>query len=647
MLFDKRVAYKPFEYPEITTFIDKINQTYWVHSEINFDSDLQEFHTDLNPVEQSAIINCLLAISQIEVAVKSYWGNLYKYIPKPEFNNLGMTFAECHIEGTEVLTPNGWKDFRDINIGDKVFQFNKDHSIEITHILAKTAQYYTGQVYSFDKKHLKCVVSPNHRMIYYNTADKLIEKSAEDLKIHHDYKLPEAGYKVDGFINSLSFMDRLRIAIQADGSRRYWINKNGDKINRLGNGAGAEYNIRITKHRKQKRLEWILENLDLYWSCDDINTINNEKIYCIRIDDLFDYKTFNWIDIHDKTQNWCKEFVEELLEWDGSKNQNFDPDSDIHDLGLYSNTNKNCIDIAQAVGILAGYRTYISTIHDKRKESYKTAYKLNFAEDRYRVHMSGLKKTPQNYDGMLYCVTVDSGMIITRYDNKTFIAGNSEVRHAEAYSRLLDVIGITRFKEFCQLPEIRKRIEYLNTVNQNHITDPYSFCRSMAIFTLAVENASLFSQFATILSFQKFKGIMKNVADQITYTSAEENLHANAGIWIINKVLEEYQLDNDVLYYDIKNVLLECADAEDEIIDLIFENGDLDFLSKSDLKKFFRYRINQALIKMNMPELFNIGGNPIPWFEEMVFGPKHKDFFAARPTDYSKHDVAFTGNDLF
>jgi ribonucleoside-diphosphate reductase beta chain len=47
----------------------------------------------LTESERSAIKNTMLAISQIEVAVKSFWGDLYHRIPKPEIGSVGSTFA--------------------------------------------------------------------------------------------------------------------------------------------------------------------------------------------------------------------------------------------------------------------------------------------------------------------------------------------------------------------------------------------------------------------------------------------------------------------------------------------------------------------------------------------------------------------------
>lgn len=639
MLFDERIHYKPFEYPEVLEFTDGMSQTYWVHSEVNFDSDLQEYKTELTDIERSAIVNSLKAISQVEVAVKSYWGNLYKYLPKPEFNGLGSSFAECHAEGTEILTPKGWVDFRDINIGDKVFQYHHNGFIEITQVQAKTEKFYSGDIYHFYKQSAECVVTPDHKMIYFDYKGRYSESKASELSTCSSCnKLPEAATKLYGDVHQLSYMDRLRIALQADGSRKYWINKNGAKRNRGAAHGGAEYGIYIKKIRKINRLDNLLANLDLSFTK---KPRKDGYIYIIKIDDDFNYKEFDWVDLNNKSSSWCIDFIEELAEWDGFKINN--KKSKIG----FSSTNKNAIDKAQLVGICGGYKTNINKRIDTRKASYKPCYKLAFAINKTSTHFTGLNKQKNQYTGMVYCVTVPSGAIITRYNNKTFIAGNSEFRHSESYSRLLSVIGIEDFEDFCKEPIIKERIGYLKSVDQSNIKDPLSFCRSMAIFSLAIENAALFSQFATILSFQRFKAILKNVSDIISWTSKDEIKHCMAGLWLINIACKEYNIDKKLLRESIREDIELCARAEDSIIDFIFEKGELDFLSKEQLKDFFRFRINEACEQIGIESFFDIKENPLEWFDEIVFGPNQKDFFIGRPVDYSKHDLAFCDGDLF
>src|SRR5690606_14025688 len=103
-IFEKRVSYKPFEYPEVLQFVDAINKSFWVHSEVDFTADVQDFQSQLEPHEKNAVKNALLAIAQIEVSVKTFWGNLYNHLPKPELNGLGTTFAECEFRHSEAYS---------------------------------------------------------------------------------------------------------------------------------------------------------------------------------------------------------------------------------------------------------------------------------------------------------------------------------------------------------------------------------------------------------------------------------------------------------------------------------------------------------------------------------------------------------------
>ena len=91
-IFSKRTNLKPYEYPNLNEYVDAIRHSYWVHTEFNFTSDIQDFKVHLDKKEKTAVKRAMLAISQIEVAVKSFWGDIYKRMPKPEIGNVGATF---------------------------------------------------------------------------------------------------------------------------------------------------------------------------------------------------------------------------------------------------------------------------------------------------------------------------------------------------------------------------------------------------------------------------------------------------------------------------------------------------------------------------------------------------------------------------
>jgi ribonucleoside-diphosphate reductase len=223
-----------------------------------------------------------------------------------------------------------------------------------------------------------------------------------------------------------------------------------------------------------------------------------------------------------------------------------------------------------------------------------------------------------------------------------------EFRHSEAYSRLLEVLGYNNeFQNLLEVPIFKERSkilkEYLAKNKENTL-------ERILFFTLIIENASLFSQFATILSFTRFKGYMKNVANIIAWTSIDEQVHANAGIFIINKIFEENPELKERVKSDVIEYIQNYIQLEDKMLDWIFEQGELKFFTKKDLQNYMRYRLDDSLTQLGLGKPFNVTQEDIKnmlWFEEEVFSNELDDFFAKRPTAYTKHDKSISENDLF
>lgn len=228
-----------------------------------------------------------------------------------------------------------------------------------------------------------------------------------------------------------------------------------------------------------------------------------------------------------------------------------------------------------------------------------------------------------------------------------------EFRHSEAYSRLLEVLGYNNeFEKVIEIPVIAKRIQYLSNALKNSKSDnKKEYLKSLILFTILIENVSLFSQFAIILSFTRFKGAMKNVSNIIAWTSIDEQIHANAGIFIINKIKEEFpEYFNKATLSEINEIVTESIQIESEILDWIFEFGELEEISKENLLHFMKFRIDESLEKIGTQKIYFISESnyqPMIWFEEEIFANSLDDFFAKRPVDYTKHDKSITADDLF
>lgn len=103
-IFEKRVHIKPYEYPQLLKYNDAIRHSYWIHTDYNYDPDIQDMKVHLLPHEVQAVNRTMLAISQVESAVKTFWGNMHNHLPKPEIAKVGATFAESEVRHEDAYS---------------------------------------------------------------------------------------------------------------------------------------------------------------------------------------------------------------------------------------------------------------------------------------------------------------------------------------------------------------------------------------------------------------------------------------------------------------------------------------------------------------------------------------------------------------
>ena len=99
-IFEERLNYKPFEYPEIEELGSKLTDTFWTHKELTFEGDKIDFN-NLSTEEKEIILRTLTLIATVEVKVKDFWSQLGNHFPKPEFKNLGVTAGESEVRHSE------------------------------------------------------------------------------------------------------------------------------------------------------------------------------------------------------------------------------------------------------------------------------------------------------------------------------------------------------------------------------------------------------------------------------------------------------------------------------------------------------------------------------------------------------------------
>lgn len=241
----------------------------------------------------------------------------------------------------------------------------------------------------------------------------------------------------------------------------------------------------------------------------------------------------------------------------------------------------------------------------------------------------------------------------SEFDQVGVTFGESEVRHADAYSHLLEVLGLNNdFNMLLENPVIQGRVDYLtkylkgasDNSNQNYTL-------TLTLFSIFVENVSLFSQFLVIKSFNKHKNILKDIDNVVQATQKEEAIHAKFGIELLKIIHKEYpEWFNDEFYEKLKRACKKAHDAECKIIDWIFEAGELSFLSKNTVVEFIKDRFNTSLKMIGTDPIFEVDQNElkkVQWFSDEEHADVNSDFFYKKPVTYSKKMQAFQAEDLF
>ena len=229
----------------------------------------------------------------------------------------------------------------------------------------------------------------------------------------------------------------------------------------------------------------------------------------------------------------------------------------------------------------------------------------------------------------------------------------SEVRHADAYSHLIQLLGLnSEFENLLQVPAIRRRIKYLEkSITNSKAVENKEYFESIVLFSMFVENVSLFSQFLVIMSFNKHKNMLKGISNAVEATSKEENIHAEFGFDLVNLIKEENpEWWTEELVEDLVISTKEAYEAEKELVNWIFEKGDMDFLTKNQTLEFIKNRFNLSLNSIGIDNIFDINSTILEtteWFDDEILTTKHTDFFNKRSINYSKKSKSITSNDLF
>lgn len=224
--------------------------------------------------------------------------------------------------------------------------------------------------------------------------------------------------------------------------------------------------------------------------------------------------------------------------------------------------------------------------------------------------------------------------------------GSQETIHAVAYSYLNETLGLEDFKAFLKEPSTSAKFEFLMETSSDYTHEDLAnsadarkeVARSLAIFSAFAEGVSLYSSFAVLYSFQ-MRNMLKGIGQQMKWSVRDESLHSKMGCQLFRHMCEEYPELKDAVEPQVYEAAQLMIDLEMNFINKMFEMGDLENLRAHDLKQFIMKRANEKLNELGYAACFpcdDVAASNLDWFYHLTGGATWTDFFAIRPTDYSK-----------
>lgn len=333
--------------------------------------------------------------------------------------NIPHPLHGCLRGDSEVLTSQGWKRIDEVTLADRVAcwdieteQLEWQPPLERIKVYSKQMVRVTYEKY----KTFSFLVTPDHRLPIRKKTDgrhqvngvrirgeqkwTLVETTAAKINLNQFQHFITAARNGTSAVGNLSYLERVYIAVQADGSFR------------SENEGVRTYRLSFKKDRKKKRFEELCRLAGIPWTKhshkeNSVAAKVGYQRYDIRLE--VECKNFwNCFDITQFGQTKAKEFIEEISVWDGSCQET---------CGIlnprYVTTSLQNAKFAQAVAVIAGMTSSLQVCEGNEEKGWKTTYVIDFLDRDFRGTQS-CKKEVEEYEDYAYCINVPTHFFVAR-----------------------------------------------------------------------------------------------------------------------------------------------------------------------------------------------------------------------------------------
>lgn len=315
--------------------------------------------------------------------------------------------GECYSEDTEVLTPAGWKVFRELSQEDLVMQVEDGVGVFVKP-LDYVVKEHNGVLLNYKSKFNDLLVTPKHKMVSLDFNKKEYTHTAEDLPRSKGHSYRKSVWYEGSGVPLTDDQIKFIIAVAADS--KVDTRKSGKRV--------AHFSF--IKERKITRLKNLLEKLDLVYTEFDKSV---HDWACGRKYHTFNVTLPEWVIEKGLPLNWLQDLnfkqktlvLDEIILWDGNLVKG-------RDSFEFSSKLKHEAELVANLAITNNQHANISF----RKNDLGEWFVVKVSRNKTTASYQRVIVTEVNYTGKVYCVTVPSGKILVRRNGKVVVCGNCD-----------------------------------------------------------------------------------------------------------------------------------------------------------------------------------------------------------------------------
>ncbi len=322
--------------------------------------------------------------------------------------------CQCVSEDTEILTPEGWRTYDEIDKGITIKTFNLDTKrIEDQVVTSVYKGHHKGVMYNLTNRIQDQLISPKHRVVrkLFNSNEYILEPIEDVVKLKSPVIIPIAGGDIDNKSNISDEQIKLMAWIIGEGS-----------IERKTKGRTCYrvsiYQSEIKNKEKYEEIVGLLKDFKLKYSEFEHSGLG-DPVKRLRLDANSSKLIHKWFGTKENIKfipesllkldrRQSRIFLETYIKGDGTKESKI------------TTTDLEILDGLQTIAVNAGYG--FTTRVRKPSLGNKDLYVLRLI-DHQETYIQNIKKV--KYDGTIWCPHTQNETIIARRKGKVFITGNT------------------------------------------------------------------------------------------------------------------------------------------------------------------------------------------------------------------------------